>query len=272
MPVQVIDYDELIKAQREGVNRYYYKIPAANALNPQQKLDPKHPSGFGPVDPANRWDTSGMGNYGTSKDMTPEQAKKDADNRYQTGMVKPEDVLNHYYPGWEEWEKNRGKEFDFEGFALPEMPEVTFESIYGMSEEEWKYQQEMKTDLAQLEPAWAARESAVTSATEAVDKIIRDQESYGALTGQDLTISEESRQMMISNMFADMFNEEQEKYISDIVDKYGLGDKYQRTVRRGQIGTFNPDESLALANRAGISGTVLTDNEDDSLGSEVILG
>jgi hypothetical protein len=129
----------------------------------------------------------------------------------------------------------------------------------------------MKSDMAQFEPAWAAREAAVTSATEAVDKMIRDQESYGALTGQDLVISEEARNTMISNMFADMYGEEQEKYIDEVISKYGLGDKYPKLVARGQIGTFGQDESLALSRR-GISDTVLTDNEDDILGAEVVLG
>jgi hypothetical protein len=272
---QVIDYEELIKAQREGINRYYYQEPVYQKKKAPQFFEDSSPSGFRPFPEGGNpgWEQIGNRNY--YKDMTPEQAAARHKDRYITYTITPESQLDRYYPGWREREARlaeREQGYDFQGFEMPEMPEVTFESIYGMSEEEWLYQQEMKSDMAQFEPAWAAREAAVTSATESVDKMIRDQESYGALTGQDLVISDKARSTMIANMFADMYGGEQEQYIDEVISKYGLGDKYTKAVKRGQIGTFGQDESLALANRRGISSTVLTDNEDDILGTDVVLG
>ena len=270
--VQVIDYNELIRAQREGIDRYYFAQPTYQKKETPRFIENGSPAGFtvpGPNYNAG-WEQTGQRLY--TKDMTEDQFKKSGLESYLNYKVTPESIMNKYFPGWQDMEAQRSQGYSFQGFEMPEMPEITFESIYGMSEEEWKYQQEMRADLAQFEPAWAAREAAITSATEEVDKMIRDQESYGALTGQDLTITEEARSTMIANMFADMYGEEQEQYIDKIVSKYGLGDKYPKTVTRGQVGTFGQDESLALTNRRGVSSTVLTDNEDDLLGAEVILG
>jgi hypothetical protein len=269
--VQVIDYEELIKAQREGINQYYIQKPTYQKREAPRFIEDDSPAGFrvpGPNEDFG-WEETGAWNF--TKNMTPEQLKSSGNTQYVKYTLTPEQQLDTYFPGWKGYEAQRNQRYNFQGFEMPEMPEVTFESIYGMSEEEWKYQQEMSSDMAQFEPAWAAREAAVTSATEAVDKMIRDQESYGALTGQDLVISDEARSTMIANMFADMYGEEQEKYIDEVINKYGLGDKYTRSIKRGKIGTFGQDESLALSRR-GISGTVLTDNEDDLLGAEVILG
>jgi len=270
---QIIDYNELIKAYKEGVNRYYFQKPVYQKKETPGFVENNSPAGFTTPGPDYNagWEQTSALNY--SKDMTEEELKRTGQDAYLKHTVTPESVLGKYFPGWEEREANKGSSGGF-SFEMPSYEMPTFESIYGMTQEEWLAKQQEAQDLAAFEPAWAARESALTSAMEAVDKQIRQYESYAAMTGQSLDITKEMRDEMISNMFADMFTIEQESYIDKIMGKYGLEGAYSKKYQRGKEGTFGSDTSIyksATGGQAGVPTTILTD-EEEVLGDETVLG
>jgi len=263
--VQTIDQDKLLEEKRKGINQYYFQ---RDRYQKPHVSDRDLFAGFKQPKPEL---TSTLNWF---PKMTAKQAKETLAVPYtrQVEVRTPDEMLLKYFGSTKD-PRGASSGFDF-SFEMPEYTVPTFEDIYGMSEEEWQFEQQRKGDLAQFEPAWAARSAAETSATEAVDRLIREQESYGALTGQEIQYTKQQRSTMISDMFADMYGEEQEAYIDEIVSKYGLGGDYAKGVKRGTVGRFGVDQSIASVQagtgRKGIKSTILTD--EDILGVEETLG
>ena len=278
----IIDYNELVQAQRQGINRYIFQQPTYKKKAPARFVEDSSPSGFHRPTGNPGWEQTGAWNF--SRDMTPGQLKSSGKGSYLKATIKPEDVLNKYYPGWqereaaaaearrqmEEWQRAMGASFE-----MPEAP--SFEDIYGMSQDDWMAQQVRSQDIANLEAAWSTRQAAITSAMEEVDKRIRQTESYAAMTGQRLTIDEEQRKSMIEGMFAKMYPIEQEDYVQSIIKKYGLGAEYQSPYARGNEAMFGEDDTsvydaVRKGGQVGIPSTILTDEEEALGGEELVLG
>lgn len=282
----IIDYNELIQAQRQGLNRYIFQQPTYKKKEQPRFIEDASPSGFHRPTGNPGWEQTGAWNY--SRDMTPEQLKKSGKDAYLKTTIKPGDVLNKYFPGWQEreaeqaaarkqmedWQRMMGSS-PGGGFEMPEAP--SFEDIYGMTQEDWQAEQVRKQDISNLEAAWSTRKAALTSAMEEVDKRIRQTESYAAMTGQRLTIDDKQRKAMIEGMFAKMYPMEQEEYVQSIIKKYGLGEEYQSPYARGSETMFGEgDTSVYNAVRkggtVGVPSTILTDEEESLGGDELVLG
>lgn len=141
------------------------------------------------------------------------------------------------------------------------------------------YQAEVmrQQQMAELEGLWGQRSAAENQAITDIDAMISENRSHAAMTGQDYSVSEEQRDMMVSNLFADYFPAEVEGNIQDLIGTLGVGSKF-KGVARGQEGTFEALKgSIAELNRLKEQGTggsqvVLTGEDEDALEQADILG
>jgi hypothetical protein len=222
----------------------------------------------------------------TSQERAFVRANPDLEEAYKTGayMPRPEkfyaetSAKGEVRPGWDDWQ-----DYDPYHVMMGQMQEMSLGFGDMAKEAQQKMQAEMQAqiaeqqrqyDLARLNNLSRQRQTYESEAVEAVDNILKTQESDAKLRGVGYkSPDEETRKSLISNYLADLVPEDLEKELVGLSSSLGVS--YSPAYVLGEKGTFEKfksEKKKQTLTTSGAESTILTDIDDDVLGEVSVLG
>lgn len=141
--------------------------------------------------------------------------------------------------------------------------------------DEQQAEQERQLGLSQRDELYTAYMDAAGSATDFINAEITDERANAALLGIDYNMTDEIKSQRISDYFATVWGEGQQSQLEGLIEAWGEPTGFDGfSIKRGNSDTYAPKEGSEkqVGKSQGVKPTIATAEEEDTLGTQSVLG